>query len=47
MDDQQARMDDGAKPVWSKPRMEIVSVTELTEGDPTISDDGLGDGFFS
>lgn len=38
---------DGAKPVWTTPRMETVSVAELTEGDPTISDDGLGDGLFS
>jgi len=36
-----------AKPVWTTPRMDVVSVAELTEADPTISDDGLGDGLFS
>ena len=32
---------------WSKPGFKFVSEIVETEGDPTISDDGLGDGLFS
>jgi len=31
---------------WIAPKIEAVPLTE-TAGDPTISDDGLGDGLFS
>ena len=33
--------------IWIKPEITVASVTEETQGDPTISDDGLGDGLFS
>jgi len=30
--------------VWETPLITILDVNEKTEGSPTISDDGLGDG---
>ena len=35
-----------AKPQWAEPKITIEPV-RATAGDPTISDDGLGDGLFS
>ena len=35
-----------AKPLWVEPQIVVEPVRE-TAGDPTISDDGLGDGLFS
>jgi hypothetical protein len=35
------------KQEWNKPEVNRISVIVETEGDPTISDDGLGDGLFS
>ncbi|MDF2115710.1 hypothetical protein PY365_09025 [Roseiarcaceae bacterium H3SJ34-1] len=37
---------DGGKQLWVTPKIKIVPV-RASEGDPTISDDGLGDGLFS
>ena len=34
------------KQEWQMPVLEVIA-SETTEGDPTISDDGLGDGLFS
>lgn len=34
------------KPAWQQPTLVAVPI-EDTAGDPTISDDGLGDGLFS
>lgn len=33
--------------VWVTPEITMQNVNEKTEGDPTIGDDGLGDGLFS
>lgn len=35
------------KPGWSAPAIAVHDIEDVTEGDPTISDDGLGDGLFS
>ncbi len=32
---------------WSKPTITLLSINNDTLGDPTLSDDGLGDGLFS
>lgn len=32
---------------WQPPTLHVVFVAVDTKGDPTISDDGLGDGLFS
>lgn len=34
------------KPLWTMPTITVEPV-QATAGDPTISDDGLGDGLFS
>jgi hypothetical protein len=34
-------------PAWSKPVMIEMNSAAQAQGDPTISDDGLGDGLFS
>jgi hypothetical protein len=36
-----------ARPVWQKPVMITMVPAAGAKGDPTISDDGLGDGLFS
>lgn len=35
------------KTTWETPELVTMSVAAVTQGDPTISDDGLGDGLFS
>lgn len=37
---------DQARPLWTAPEIELVPV-RATAADPTISDDGLGDGLIS
>lgn len=32
---------------WATPSLTAFDVEDVTAGDPTISDDGLGDGLFS
>lgn len=41
-----AEQADQARPLWTTPEITVEPVS-ATAGDPTISDDGLGDGLFS
>lgn len=41
------RVEDSVQRPWAAPTMIVYDIDEVTEGDPTISDDGLGDGLFS
>jgi hypothetical protein len=36
-----------ARVAWSTPVMTVLDRVVTAQGDPTISDDGLGDGLFS